>query len=46
MSKWSDADETTIWRAVVVGEYHDDVDPLDHLQIRSRADPEDIDDVE
>ena len=38
-----DTDETTIWRAVVVGEFTDGVNALDYLQARSRADPEGID---
>jgi hypothetical protein len=43
MSTWSDADETTIWRAVVVQERgREDVDALDYLRERSRADPEGV----
>ncbi|WP_459191805.1 hypothetical protein [Halosimplex sp. J119] len=37
MGKWSDVDESRIWRALVVQEFGD-IDALDYLQARSRAD--------
>jgi hypothetical protein len=39
MSKWSDTDEREIWRAMVVQSHGpDDVDALEFLRHRSRAD--------
>lgn len=38
MSKWRTTDGTVVWRAVTVGEFHDDADALDYLRAQSRAD--------